>query len=225
MLLTAPEGVFARGPDARADSAKFAAQTVAAARSAAPHATVAAKILNVTGEPVKLLFVCLGNICRSPTAEGVMRHLVTQAGLGDRFELDGAGTGSWHVGEPPDGRSAAAAAARGIDLGGRARGVTGADFDHYDMILAMDRYNFRDLRAIAPSDEAEVKVRMLREFDPMSTPDDFDVPDPYNGGPDGFDHVIDLVQAACRGLLDEILAGREPAAGPAPAPAPPPERR
>ncbi|MBK5230692.1 MAG: low molecular weight phosphotyrosine protein phosphatase [Thermoleophilia bacterium] len=157
---------------------------------------------------IKLLFVCLGNICRSPTAEGVMRHLIADAGLSDRFELDSAGTGSWHLGDSPDGRATAAAAARGIALEGRARAVSGGDFDHYDLILAMDRYNYRDLQAIAPSDETEAKVRMLREFDPLSTPDDCDVPDPYYGGPSGFDHVIDLVEAACRRLLDELLAGR-----------------
>ncbi|MFY9487415.1 MAG: low molecular weight protein-tyrosine-phosphatase [Solirubrobacterales bacterium] len=161
-------------------------------------------------EPKKLLFVCLGNICRSPAAEGVMRHLVEEAGLADQFELDSAGTGSWHIGDSPDARSTAAAAARGITIEGKARGVTGADFDHYDLILAMDGYNFRDLQAIAPSDQAEAKVRMLREFDPLSTSDDYDVPDPYYGGPQGFDHVIDLVEAACNGLLDEIRAGHTP---------------
>lgn len=139
-----------------------------------------------------------------------MRHLVEQAGCTEDFELDSAGTGSWHIGDPPDDRSTEAAAARGVRLSGRARGVTGADFDHYDLILAMDRYNFRDLQAIAPSDEAESKVRMLREFDPLSTPDDYDVPDPYYGGPQGFDHVIDLVEAACAGLLSDVLAGRVP---------------
>lgn len=139
-----------------------------------------------------------------------MRHLVEEAGLEDRFELDSAGTGSWHVGDEPDRRSTAAAAARGIALAGHARAVTGADFDHYDLILAMDAYNLRDLQAIAPSDEAETKVRMLREFDELSTPDDYDVPDPYYGGPDGFNHVIDLVEAACRGLLEDVLADKAP---------------
>ncbi len=139
-----------------------------------------------------------------------MRHLVDQEGLSEKFELDSAGTGSWHLGDAPDRRSTAAAATRGILLEGQARGVDGGDFEHYDLILAMDRYNFRDLQAIAPTDETEAKVRMLREFDPMSTPDDYDVPDPYYGGPDGFDHVIDLVEAACRGLLEDVLAGKVP---------------
>ncbi len=157
-------------------------------------------------EPTKLLFVCLGNICRSPTAEGVMRHIVEQEGLADRFELDSAGTGSWHIGEAPDPRSTAHAEARGIAIGGKARQVSSADFDHYDLILAADAFNFRDLRSIAPTDELETKVKMLRDFDPMSTPDDLDVPDPYYGGPNGFDDVIDLVEAACRGLLDSVLS-------------------
>ncbi len=159
-------------------------------------------------EPTKLLFVCLGNICRSPTGEGVMRHLVEERGLAHRFEIESAGTGSWHIGDSPDARSVAAAAARGIRIAGRARQVTGADFEHYDLILAADRFNYRDLQAIAPTDEDEAKVRMLREFDPMATPDDLDVPDPYYGGPSGFDDVIDLVLAACRGLLDDVVAGR-----------------
>lgn len=159
-------------------------------------------------EPTKLLFVCLGNICRSPTAEGVMRHIVEQEGLANDFEIDSAGTGSWHIGESPDPRSTAHAEARGIAIGGKARQVTGADFDHYDLILAADSYNYRDLQAIAPTDELEAKVKMLREFDPMSTPDDLDVPDPYYGGPSGFDDVIDLVEAACRGLLDSVLSER-----------------
>jgi protein-tyrosine phosphatase len=135
-----------------------------------------------------------------------MRHLVQTAGVAGNFEIDSAGTGSWHIGEAPDRRSVAAAAARGIAIGGHARQVTGADFEHYDYILAADAYNFRDLQAIAPSDEDEAKVHMLREFDPLSTPDDYDVPDPYYGGPSGFDDVIDLVEAACRGLLEEVLA-------------------
>ncbi|MBJ7332709.1 MAG: low molecular weight phosphotyrosine protein phosphatase [Solirubrobacteraceae bacterium] len=159
-------------------------------------------------EPTKLLFVCLGNICRSPTGEGVMRHLVEEAGVADLFEIDSAGTGSWHIGDSPDRRSVAAAAARGITIEGTARQVTGGDFEHYDLILAADTYNLRDLQAIAPTDEDEAKVRLLREFDPMSTPDDLDVPDPYYGGPSGFDDVIDLVEAACRGLLDDVLSGQ-----------------
>jgi protein-tyrosine phosphatase len=157
---------------------------------------------------MRLLFVCLGNICRSPTAEGTMRALVQEAGLGRRVQLDSAGTGGWHVGEPPDSRAIAAARARGIELHGAAREVTRTDFDDFDLVLAMDRSNMRALRRLAPTDQAREKVRLLREFDPASAgATDLDVPDPYYGAAGGFDEVLDLVQAACAGLLDHIRAG------------------
>ncbi|HEX8119768.1 MAG TPA: low molecular weight protein-tyrosine-phosphatase [Solirubrobacteraceae bacterium] len=146
---------------------------------------------------MRLLFVCLGNICRSPTAEGVMRHLVREAGLEDRIEIDSAGTGGWHVGAPPDERATEAARRRGIAVEGAARRFDPADFDRFDLILAMDRENLRDLRALAPDEEAAAKVRLLRGRD-------LDVPDPYYGGPDGFDEVLDQVEEACRALLEEI---------------------
>jgi protein-tyrosine phosphatase len=154
---------------------------------------------------MRLLFVCMGNICRSPTAEGVMRHLLREEGLEDEVTIDSAGTGAWHVGNPPDRRATAAAAARGIVLEGAARQVRPSDFDDYDLLLVADRENLADLRAIAPDEEARAKVRLLREFDPASGgAPDLDVPDPYYGGPDGFEDVLDLVEAACRGLLAEI---------------------
>ncbi len=159
----------------------------------------------------RVLFVCMGNICRSPTAEGVMRDLVEQAGLGDRIGLDSAGTGAWHAGEPPDPRSVAAAARRGVRLDGQARKVRRSDFEQFDLLLALDDENARDLRRAAPDADAAAKVRLLREFDPDAGGDDLDVPDPYYGGADGFGHVLDLVEAACRGLLDE-LRGRVGAA-------------
>jgi len=153
----------------------------------------------------RLLFVCMGNICRSPTAEGVMRHLLREEGLEDEITIDSAGTGAWHVGNPPDRRATAAAAARGIVLEGAARQVRPSDFDDYDLLLVADRENLADLRAIAPGEAARAKVRLLREFDPASEgAPDLDVPDPYYGGPDGFEDVLDLVEAACRGLLTEI---------------------
>jgi protein-tyrosine phosphatase len=155
----------------------------------------------------RILFVCLGNICRSPTAEGVMRKLVADEGFEDRIEIDSAGTGGWHVGAPPDERATEAAARRGIALEGAARKFEARDFDHFDLILAMDAENKRNLLALAPDDHARAKVRMLREFDPRSRgAEDLDVPDPYYGGPDGFDEVLDLVDAGARGLLDEIRA-------------------
>ena len=155
---------------------------------------------------IRLLFVCMGNICRSPTAEGVMRGLLREEGLEDAVEVDSAGTGDWHVGHPPDGRATAAARSRGITLAGAARQVAAADFADFDLILAADRRNLRDLRALLPPG-ARAKVHLLREFDPASAgAPDLDVPDPYYGGDDGFEHVLDLVEAACRGLLDELRA-------------------
>jgi protein-tyrosine phosphatase len=163
---------------------------------------------------VRLLFVCLGNICRSPTAEGVMRSLVEREGLGDEIEMDSAGTGAWHVGSDPDARATAAAASRGVTLTGQARKVAREDFEDFEVILAMDASNMRDLLALAPSESARAKVRLLREFDPASAGErDLDVPDPYYGGDDGFGTVFDLVLAACEGLLAEIRAGRVGAGG------------
>ena len=155
----------------------------------------------------RILFVCMGNICRSPTAEGVMRALLRDAGLDGRIEVDSAGTGNWHAGDPPDARATAAARARDIDLDGAARQVTAADFEDFDLLLAMDRENERELLARAPDEEARGKVRLLREFAPEAVAaGDLDVPDPYYGGPNGFERVLDLVEAACRGLLDEVRA-------------------
>jgi low molecular weight protein-tyrosine phosphatase len=155
---------------------------------------------------VRILFVCMGNICRSPTAEGVMRHLLAEEGLEDVIELDSAGTGGWHVGDPPDRRATAAARGRGIVLDGAARQVRPDDFEDFDLILVADRDNLRDMLAIAPPG-TERKVRLLREFDPGSEgAPDLDVPDPYYGGERGFEDVLDLVEAACRGLLDQIRA-------------------
>jgi low molecular weight protein-tyrosine phosphatase len=155
---------------------------------------------------VRLLFVCMGNICRSPTAEGVMRGLLRAEGLEDAVEVDSAGIGAWHAGDPPDARATAAARARGVTLTGAARQITAADFSDYDLILAADRSNLRELRAVLPAG-ARAKLHLLREFDPASAGDgDLDVPDPYYGGDDGFERVLDLVEAACRGLLDTLRA-------------------
>jgi protein-tyrosine phosphatase len=169
-----------------------------------PDVTVA----NTAGErmrPYRILFVCLGNICRSPTAEGVMRALVRDAGLQERIELDSAGTGSWHIDEPPDARATAAARERGVELEGRARQIEREDFAEFDLIVAMDRSNLADLRHIAPDDAARAKVRMLRDFDP-DIDGEADVPDPYHGGSRGFDHVFDLVHRSCAALLAELRA-------------------
>jgi protein-tyrosine phosphatase len=147
----------------------------------------------------------MGNICRSPTAEGVMRSLVREAGLEDEFVIDSAGTGRWHAGDPPDRRATQAARARGVTLEGAARQLRASDFDDFDLLLAMDRDNLAGIRALAPDAQAAAKARLLREFDPASAgAPDLDVPDPYYGGPQGFETVLDQVEAACRGLLAEL---------------------
>jgi protein-tyrosine phosphatase len=156
----------------------------------------------------RILFVCLGNICRSPSAEATMRALVAEAGLEHEIEVDSAGTGAWHVGEAPDERATQAAAARGIALTGAARQVSARDFDDFDFLVAMDRSNLGVLWELAPSEEARSKARLLREFEPgvdgAARGRGLDVPDPYYGGARGFDEVLDIVEAGCRGLLDHI---------------------
>ncbi|HLM84661.1 MAG TPA: low molecular weight protein-tyrosine-phosphatase [Solirubrobacteraceae bacterium] len=158
--------------------------------------------------PTRLLFVCLGNICRSPTAEGVMRALVQREGLAESIQLDSAGTGAWHVGSRPDARARQAAQARGITLEGSARQIRAEDFLEFDLLVAMDAENLRDLRRLALGEDGRAKVRRLREFDPVSAAiGDLDVPDPYYGADGGFDRVFELVQAACEGLLEHVRAG------------------
>ena len=152
---------------------------------------------------IRVCMVCLGNICRSPTAEAVMRHLVKQAGLDGEIEIDSAGTGDWHVGGPRDERSAAVGKKRGIPLTGLARQFTRKDFAGYDHVIAMDRSNLKNLLRMAPDEAAKKKVLLLRTFEP--DPDDQDVPDPYYGGPEGFDRVFDIVERACAGLLDHLV--------------------
>ena len=164
--------------------------------------------------PTRLLFVCLGNICRSPTAEGVMRSLVVREGLQHAIELESAGTGAWHIGSAPDARAAQAASARGVALEGRARQVRSRDFVEFDLLLAMDRQNLRELHRLAPDEDARARVRLLREFDPASALSsgahggELEVPDPYYGAERGFDEVFELVHAACEGLLAQIKAAR-----------------
>jgi len=153
--------------------------------------------------PVRVCFVCLGNICRSPTAEGTMRQLLEEEQLTAQIEIDSAGTGDWHVGEPPDRRARAAGKRRGIDIRGRARRVVAKDFECFDYVIAMDRSNERDLLRLAPGAAADAKVVLFRSYDPGS-PRDADVPDPYYGEGDGFERVLDICEAACRGLLRHI---------------------
>ena len=153
-----------------------------------------------TGERPRVCFVCLGNICRSPTAEGVFRHLLEEARLTDIVVVDSAGTAAYHAGEKPDRRSRETARRRGIHLDGRARRFETRDFERFDYVIAMDAANERDLLAIAPDELARAKVHMLRDFDPEAG-DGSDVPDPYYGGADGFETVLDVCIAGCQGLL------------------------
>ncbi len=156
-------------------------------------------------EKNSVLFVCMGNICRSPTAEAVFRHFVSEAGLADRIETDSAGTHAYHVGEPPDRRACAAAERRGVSLAGiRARRVSDQDFERFDYILAMDEYNQSQLLDQAP-DEHRSKVLLFLSFSPE---DENEVPDPYYGGAAGFERVLDLVESASRGLLETCLGRR-----------------
>lgn len=149
-----------------------------------------------------ILFCCMGNICRSPTAEGVFRALLEQHQLHDQLVVDSAGTHAYHVGEPPDTRAQAAALRRGIDLSRqRARRVASQDFDDFDYILAMDRDNHAILLASCPA-EHQHKVHLLLDFAPHLA--ESEVPDPYYGGANGFDVVLDLIEAAATGLLQEI---------------------
>lgn len=156
---------------------------------------------------VRVLFVCLGNICRSPTAEGVMRHLVAEAGLAHAVEVHSAGTHAYHVGEGADPRSTRHARRRGYDLSThRARRVKASDFDEYDYVLAMDDDNLRNLRAMAGGAPRRAHVGRLLDLAPRVKFDE--VPDPYSRGDDGFELVLDMVESACEALLDDIRAKR-----------------
>lgn len=157
----------------------------------------------MSDQRIGVLFVCLGNICRSPLAEGVFRHVVREAGLEHRFEIDSAGTSAYHIGDPPDRRTAAVATRRGITLDSRARQFRPEDFGRFDYVFAMDRDNLAALERAARTAGSGGEVRLLREFDPEAG-DDLEVPDPYYGGPQGFEEVHDIVDRACRNLFDHL---------------------
>lgn len=154
-------------------------------------------------EPVKVLFVCLGNICRSPLAESVFRHLARERGVEDRFELDSAGTSGWHVGAPPDRRSAATARARGVEVAGRSRQLAARDLRRFDYVIAMDAENLAEIEALQAAAGGTARVHRLREWDPERGA--LDVPDPYYGGARGFEDVHDIVERSCAALLDHLL--------------------
>ncbi len=157
----------------------------------------------MSNKNIKVLFICMGNICRSPTAEGVFRHLVQQQGHDDWIITDSAGTHAYHIGEQPDRRSQQVAMTRGISLTDlRARKVISDDFNEFDYILAMDNENYQILSQICP-DGVESKLRLFLDFSQEFS--ETQVPDPYYGGEKGFEHVFDLVESASRGLLEDIL--------------------
>ncbi|MSO43967.1 MAG: low molecular weight phosphotyrosine protein phosphatase [Thermoleophilia bacterium] len=158
--------------------------------------------------PTRVCFVCLGNICRSPTAEAIVKHRMSSDDVGVAIEVESAGTGNWHVGHPADARARNEAARRGIPMAGVAQQFTTDDFARFDLILAMDRDNRDVLRSMAPDDDSRGKVHLLREFDPQAR-DSRDVPDPYFGGQDGFIEMFDMVDRAITGLIGHI-AGLRP---------------
>jgi len=151
-----------------------------------------------------VLFVCLGNICRSPLAEGIFLHLVHEAGLTDRFEIDSAGTGAWHVGERPDARASMVASKHGVHLDSRARQITSDDLDRFDYVIAMDRENLRNIERLADASGTDAEVHLLREYD--NSADGDEVPDPYYGGASGFETVYEMVHRSCQNLLDQLKA-------------------
>jgi len=161
---------------------------------------------------LSVLFVCLGNICRSPMAEGVFRQVVADAGLSHRFRIDSCGTGSWHVGRPPDVRAQQALALHGIDISSqRARRFSRDDFKTFDLVLAMDRSNYNRLVTLAP-DVYEPNIRLFLKYAPELGV--CEIPDPFFGGTEGFDYVLNLIEVASRGLLASLVKQEEMLAEP-----------
>ena len=158
--------------------------------------------MSLKNNKYKILFVCLGNICRSPSAHGIMEGLVQQNGLTDKIEIDSAGTYGGHAGELPDSRMRAHAAKRGYKLTHRSRQVQTSDFEEFDLIIAMDDRNFANLKSLAPDLEAEAKIVRMMDFSDNIAYDH--VPDPYYSGADGFELVLDLLEDACGNLLQNV---------------------
>ena len=152
--------------------------------------------------PYKICFVCLGNICRSPTAEGVFQHLVSERGLEPYFSIDSAGTSAYHIGEPANSKSQWVANQQGVQLNSRARRFTEDDLDQFDLILAMDHENLKNIKQLDGQTNHSEKIKLLREFDPH--PEDRAVPDPYYGGMEGFQRVFDVIKRSSKSLLDEL---------------------
>lgn len=161
---------------------------------------------NMASDPTRILFVCLGNICRSPLAESVFRHLARDRGVEHLFEIDSAGTSGYHAGSPPDRRSAATALGRGITVTGTSRRLDAHDLRRFDYVIAMDAENLEEVEALHESIGGTARVHRLREWDPDGS--GLDVPDPYYGGPRGFEDVHDIVERSCAALLDHLLRER-----------------
>jgi protein-tyrosine phosphatase len=158
-------------------------------------------------QPTSILFVCMGNICRSPIAESVFLHLLRERGVEHRFRVDSAGTSGYHAGDPPDPRSVATARARGVSVRGQSRPIDERDLHDFDYVIVMDAENRSDVDRLRVAVGGRARVHRLREWDPARG--DLDVPDPYYGGPRGFDEVHDIVERSCAALLDHLLAERE----------------
>lgn len=157
--------------------------------------------------PVRLLFVCMGNICRSPAAENVMRSVSEKEGLGDRVVIDSAGTIGLHTGDPPDHRMTRAARRRGIRMAGQARQITVADLDSFDWVLVMDEENLADVQALAGRNGGgSARIAMFCEF--CTAHEENEVPDPYYGGPEGFEKVLDLLEDGCSGIIRRFQEGK-----------------
>ncbi len=150
--------------------------------------------------PYKIIFVCLGNICRSPTGEGVFQHLVNERGLQSYFQIDSAGTSAFHIGEPANSKSQWTANQHGIKLNSRASKFTSQDLEEYDLIIAMDHDNLQNIKQLDKTGNYSDKIRLMRDFDP--DPGDGAVPDPYYGGMKGFENVFQIVKRSCEALLD-----------------------
>ena len=152
--------------------------------------------------PYKLIFVCLGNICRSPTGEGVFQHLVNEKGYQSYFQIDSAGTSAFHIGEPANSKSQWTANQHDVKLNSRAQQFQQSDLDEYDLILAMDHENLKNIKQLDKKGTFDHKIKLMRDFDP--TPEDGSVPDPYYGGMQGFENVFQIVKRSCETLLSEL---------------------
>jgi protein-tyrosine phosphatase len=155
------------------------------------------------GVEMKICFVCQGNIIRSPLAENIFRDLVQKGGLGSKYYLESSGTSAFHVGDPPDSRMRQVASQRGFEYTGQARQFQREDLDRFDLIIAMDKANLRYLSSRAQTREQGDKIRLMREYDHLTSAD-LDVPDPYYGGPEGFERTFDIILRSCRGLFEDL---------------------